>query len=178
MPHAVVAYFDSNSDRVIRDTWKALADAGVCDYLYRSENNPHIKLGMYDGLDVDTTREKLKSLAQATEKLKIHFKNIGVYPGEKPIVFLDVSATSELLDLQKNIQSIFSHEPSEIGATYFDPGIWKPDCFLTMSIERNKLHQAIDVVMDLPLPFDGYIEQLGIIEFHPARKIISYPLIG
>jgi hypothetical protein len=177
MPHAIVAYFDTNSDQVIRNTWKALADAGVCDYLYKSENNPHIKLGMYDNLDVDIASERLKSLAQKTEKQKIHFKNIGIYPGARPIVFLDVSVTAKLLNIQQQTQSIFSGESREIGATYFDPGIWKPDCFLTMSIERERLHQAIDITMDIPLPFDGFIEQIGAIEFHPARKLFSYPLL-
>jgi hypothetical protein len=176
MPHSIVAYFDNTSDQVIRDTWKALAEAGVCDYLYKSENNPHIKLGMYDNLDVDIAGKRLKLLAQSTEKQKIHFKNIGVYPGDKPIVFLDISATTGVLNLQQQIQSLFSGESHEIGATYFDPGIWKPDCFLTMSIEREKLHQAIDVAMGLPLPFDGFIERIGLIEFHPARQLISCDL--
>jgi len=176
MPHAIVAYFDNTSDQVIRDTWKAMADAGVCDYLHNSENNPHIKLGMYESLDAEIASEKLIRLANETERLQIHFKNIGVYPGDKPIVFLDISATMEVLNLQQQIQSVFSSESREIGATYFDPGIWKPDCFLTMSIERKKLHQAVDVALDISLPFDGFIDQIGVIEFHPARKLFAYPL--
>jgi hypothetical protein len=173
MPYAVVAYFDTNSDQLIRDTWKALADAGVCDYLYKSENNPHIKLGIYDSLDVDIAREKLNSMAKKMKKQKIHFKNIGIYPAEKPIVFLDISATTSLLMMQQQVQSIFGSVPHDIAANYFDPGIWKPDCFLTMSIMREKLPGAISVAMELPLPFDGAIERIGLIEFHPARKLFS-----
>jgi hypothetical protein len=176
MPHAIVVYFDTTSNTAIRNVWKELAEADVCDYLYRSENDPHIKLGMYDGLDVEKAKQRLSYLASNSEMQKIHFKNIGVYPGEKRIVFLDISATMAILELKQKVQSLFDDESQEIGANYFLAGIWKPDCFLTMSIEREKLPRAIDVTMNLPLPFDGFIEQIGVIEFHPARKLFSFPL--
>jgi hypothetical protein len=177
MPYAIVAYFDKDSDQTIKNIWKLLAEADVCDYLHKSENNPHIKLGMYDELMVAEAQAILEDLSKTTNRLKVHFKNIGIYPNEKPIVFLDISVTSAILDLQKQVQALFTHYSHEIGSNYFDEGIWKPDCFLTMSIEQARLQKAIDVIMHMNLPFEGFIERVGLIEFHPARQIFSYPFM-
>ncbi len=177
MPYALVVYFDKNSDKIIKNIWKDLAEADVDDYLYKSENNPHIKLGMYDELMVGKAEEILEGLSKTTKRQKVQFKNIGIYPNEKPIVFLDISATSSVLDLQKQVQSLFRHNPHEIGSDYFDEGIWKPDCFLTMSIEPEKLQRAIDIVIRVKLPFEAFIERIGLIEFHPAQQIFSYAFL-
>jgi hypothetical protein len=177
MPYAVVTYFDKKSDQTIRNIWKELADADVCSYLYESENSPHIKLGMYDELNVEKTKEILEEVSKTTKRQRVHFKNIGIYPHEKPIVFLDMSVSGCLLEFQKQVCALFESNAHEIGSNYFEPGIWKPDCFLTVSIEREKVYKAIDLLMRLKLPFDGFIERIGLIEFHPARQIFSYRLM-
>lgn len=177
MPYAVVVYFDKNSDQIIRSIWKELADAELCSYLHESENNPHIKLGMYDQLNLELAEKILRKVSKTTKRQRVRFKNIGIYPNEKPIVFLDISATSSILELQKQVYSLFKSNPHKIRSNYFEEGIWKPDCFLTISIEQERLQKAMDVVMRLKLPFDGCIERIGIIEFHPARQLYSYSLI-
>lgn len=176
MPYAIVGYFDQQSSRLIRDYWKKLAEANVCDYLHRSANSPHIKLGMFDELDVDACRLSLQALSERTPAQKIHFKNIGLYPNEQPIVFLDIAVSTALLALQREIAEVFTGVPKKVASVYFDPGIWKPDCFLTMAIDRSKVSSALDVLLGLPLPFDGRLEAIGLLEFHPAKKIFECAL--
>lgn len=177
MPYAIVGYFDHQSSLLIRDYWKKLAEANVCDYLHKSANSPHIKLGMFDEMDVDACRLSLQALSERTSAQKIHFKNIGIYPNEQPIFFLDIAASAALLTLQREIAELFKGVPKKVALEYFDPGIWKPDCFLTMAIDRSKVPCALAVLLELPLPFDGRLEALGLLEFHPARKIFECGLV-
>jgi hypothetical protein len=176
MPFAIVGYFDDRSSTRIRDYWKMLADANICDYLHKSANSPHIKLGMFDEMDLDECRTKLEGLCGKTAAPGLHFKNLGIYPNEQPIFFIDVAVSAPLLAIRQEIAGLFLSTPKKVAMNYFDPGIWKPDCFLTMAIDRSKVHDALDVLLDMQLPFDGRLKAIGLIEFHPAKKIFEFPL--
>lgn len=95
MAYAIVDYFDPETDAFIRSIWKDLADNGICDYLFRSENNPHIKFAMYTTLALGEVKPLLAQFTKNHSRLKLHFKNYGFYPNEKPIVFLDINNHSD-----------------------------------------------------------------------------------
>ncbi|WP_058304443.1 2'-5' RNA ligase family protein [Gorillibacterium timonense] len=176
MPFAIVGYFDPDSDKAVHALWKTFADTGVCDYLHRSDNHPHIKFAMFDSVDIEETRARLADITRQTKKLELHFKNYGLYPNERPIVFLDISATIEILNLQLAIQEVFASFGTRSAGPYFDQGIWKPDCFLTIGLEPNKLDKATRLLLESPLPFNGSLDRIGLIEFHPAKRLFDYPL--
>jgi len=64
MAYAIVGYFDSISDEKIKTLWKGLADIGVDDYVINSENNPHIKLAMFESIDLEFTKKELDLLSK------------------------------------------------------------------------------------------------------------------
>lgn len=66
---------------------------------------------------------------------------------------------------------------------YFDErcsrGKWQPDCPLTTSsypMKKANLPKAVEYLSSVELPINGYLDKIGIIEFHPAKKIITVPL--
>jgi len=63
MGYAIVGYFDKETDEVIRELWKILMINGIGDYLYNSENNPHIKFIMYENLDETQGIDTIKNIA-------------------------------------------------------------------------------------------------------------------
>ncbi len=176
MGYAIVGYFDKYSDKKIRKLWQNLAETGICNYLYKSENNPHIKFSMFDELDVKQVQKKLQSYTHNKKKINLHFKNYGIYINKKPIVFLDISATIPVLKLQIDIQKEFNQYGVKTGFDFFEQGIWKPDCFITIGIEKENMIKAIKLLLDTKLPFNGYLERIGVIEFHPAKQLFSYSL--
>ena len=96
MAYAIIGYFDSVSDERVRTLWKIFAERDICDYLYKSENNPHIKFAMYDDLNIDKVENALNIYTQNKNKIRIHFKNYGFYPNEQPILFIDISNTIDI----------------------------------------------------------------------------------
>jgi hypothetical protein len=176
MGYAIVGYFDKTSDEKIRALWKVLADMGVDDYLINSENNPHIKFAMFNSINLLQAQNELLLLSKRLEKIKIHFKKYGMYPSDKPFITIDIADNNEILKLHMEIQNIFNQICETDGRGYFDIGIWKPDCQLTVSFDKIKLATAMDYLVDTSMPFNGKLERIGLIEYHPAKQLFTYPL--
>jgi hypothetical protein len=176
MGFAVVGYFDKDSDERIKNLWKEMASIGVDDYLMNSANNPHFKFIMYEDLDINKAEQALSSITKVRKKIPIQFKTYSFYPNERPFVCIDLALKQSILDLQAEIRNKCDQFGKLFNNNYFDQGIWKPDCQLTIGFEKERLSKAIEFLSNTELPFDGVIERIGVIEFHPAKQLFSYEL--
>ncbi|MCK5128793.1 MAG: hypothetical protein KAQ68_02990 [Clostridiales bacterium] len=176
MAFAIVGYFDKETDRFIQAIWKELADNNICDYLHNSENNPHMKFMMFSEIDLNKAKNILLELAEKHETIEIHLKNFGFFSDKNPIFFIDFSPSIKLLNLESDIRSISSSFGEQSDLNYFDENIWMPSCQLTVKSEDLNIHDVLEYLTMIPLQFNGMLERLGIIEFHPAKQIVSYKL--
>jgi len=174
---AIVGYFDKNSDKIIKSLWQGMADAGVCNYLINSANNPHIKFAIFNDVDIKSFENKIKSLSEKTKKINIHFKTYSFYPNDLPFVCIDIAVSFPILELHSEIQNFSNESDIKDKRNFFEHGIWKPDCQLTVAFEKSKLNKAISYLSETKLPFDGVLERIGLIEFHPAKQLFSYNLL-
>lgn len=177
MPHAVMLFFDAQTEAAIQAIWKKLDETDAAPYLYRSANRPHFKLAIYEDLDVATSRDRLRSIAETTPNMPVHFKSLGIFPNARPTVFVAPSVTPALL----NLQARTCCDMNELGKTppynFFLPEHWVPHCLLGFDMEPAKLANVLDCAMHLPLPFEGRIEEIGLVEFHPVRHLFAFSLI-
>lgn len=177
MAYAIVGYFDYKTDLFIKSIWKELADNDICNYLYNSENNPHIKFLMFEELELDNVVPILYDFTQKHKKIDVHLKNYGFFSNNTPTLFIDFSPSIQLLQLESDIQNIFKSHGKAFNFNYFDENIWMPSCQLTVKNENSAIKEAIELLLNKPLQFNGTIERIGIIEFHPAKQLVSYSLI-
>lgn len=176
MGYAIVGYFDSITDKKIKTLWKGLADISVDDYLINSDNDPHIKFAMVDSIDLEIIQSKLYILSEKIKKINIHFKKYGFYPNEKPFITIDIADNIEIIQLHSEIQMILKEFGLKDTQGYFTSGIWKPDCQLTISFDKTKLAIAVNYLVETTLPFNGQLEKIGVIKYHPAEQLFSFPL--
>jgi len=173
---AVVGYFDKNSDKIIKTLWQGMSDSGVCNYLINSANDPHIKFSILNEIDIKLIEKSIKLLSEKINKIKVHFKTYSFYPNDLPFVCIDIAVSFPILELHSEIQNISNEGNAKDTKNYFELGTWKPDCQLTRAFEKSKLTNAINYLSETKLPFDGILERIGLIEFHPAKKLFSYNL--
>jgi hypothetical protein len=178
MPHAVMLFFDARTEAIIQAIWKELDETGAASYLHRSANRPHFKLAIYEDLDVSASQLCLQSIAATTAGMPVHFKSLGIFPNAKPTVFLAPSITPALLDLHTRIGSILHDLGKCPSYDFFLPEHWVPHCLLGFDLEPAKLACVLECAMHLQLPFDGRIEEIGLVEFHPVRHLFAFPLAG
>lgn len=176
MPYAIVGYFDNETDLFIKSLWKELADNNICNYLYNSENNPHIKFSMHTELDVEKVNPILCGFANNHNKLTLHLKNYGFFSNENPTLVIDFAPSISLIKLENDIQRTFSIYGKNYDFNYFDENVWMPNCQLTVKSECINFQEAINILLQRPLQFNGVLDRLGVIEFHPAKQITSYKL--
>ncbi len=88
MAYAIVGYFDSITDLFIKSIWKELADNDICNYLYNSENNPHIKFLMFEELELDNVVPILYDFTQKHKKIDVHLKTMVFSPMTLPLCLL------------------------------------------------------------------------------------------
>jgi len=177
MGFAIVGYFDVYSDEKIKQLWQGMDDIGVCNYLINSNNNPHIKFAMFNEFKKENIEKNINLLCKKIHKIKLHFKTYSFYPNDQPFICIDIAVSLPILNLHTEIQKIFCERNNKDSKNYFEQGIWKPDCQLTTSFEKIKLLKAIDYLSNKELPFDGILEKIGFIEFHPTKQIFSNNLL-
>ncbi len=175
MPFAVVVYFDPRTEGIIHDAWKTLADQNIDPYLFRSDNRPHVKLEMYESFDAEKSRERLRQYAGSNRKTEIQFKLIGIFPLEKPVVFLGAATGREWIDMKMALNDLVGDISTGMSPQYFQLGSWTPDCQLTVGVEKGKLNDALRIAMEIPIPLAGTVTEIGVIEFHPAKRLFSFP---
>ncbi len=177
MSFAIVGYFDDASNVRIREMWQFMADAGIDDYLAASENDPHFKFDIFETIDMEFVKSELESIACSYNKIPLHFKKFGFYPKkDKPFITLDIAENTEVIDLQRILHTQFAYSCQEDSRGYFTPGIWKPDIQLTISFDKVKLPLAVSILNEMDLPFDGMLQSVGLIEFHPAKQLFRIEL--
>ena len=179
MPYAITGYFDANCSLKIREIWKGLAENNIDDYMYKSENDPHFKLSMYADLDLKSASEILDEIISKNSCIDLIIKNLSFYFTNNYVISLNIASSTELLDFQQNVKMNFDLVGKSLPDDYFDRGKRQPECPLTTSsfpMKKEKLSKAAEYLSTVELPISGRLEKIGIIEFHPAKKITTVPL--
>jgi hypothetical protein len=182
MQYAIVGYFDEVCSLKIREIWKGFAENNIDDYMIKSANDPHCKLALYTGLDLDSATDILKEITSENCSISIVIKNYSIYISNNHYVLsFNMASSIELLEFQQKVKFKFDTIGKPLPVDYFDIGKWQPDCPLTTSsypMKKENLSVAAEYLFSVELPINGYLDQIGIIEFHPAKKIITVPLIS
>ena len=55
---------------------------------------------LYENIDIHTAEEKLNSICNTNKPLKIQISSIGYFPSEESVLFLNLKAIIEFLDIQ------------------------------------------------------------------------------
>jgi hypothetical protein len=182
MQYAIVGYFDEGCSQKIREIWKGFAENNIDDYMHKSVNDPHCKLAINTSLDLGSATDILKEITSANCSISIVIKDYSFYISNSHYVLsFNMASSIELLEFQQKVKIKFDLIGKPLPVDYFDRGRWQPDCPLTTSsypMRKENLPVAAEYLSSVELPIDGYIDKLGIIEFHPAKKIITVPLIS
>ncbi len=120
MGYAVVGYFDKATNEWIRRIWKELMVNDIDDYLYNSENNPHIKFAMYDNLKEIDIINAIEDISQTREQIDIIFKSYSFYPNDQPFFNIDMATSMPLLELQAEIRRTCDRSSTLLPIDFFD----------------------------------------------------------
>ena len=178
MVFAVEMYFDPEADRAVRQIWQNIAEAGLKSFMLEGNYRPHISLSVCQELDIAGLSQALEKFAKALPALTISLGSVGIFPGAEGVVFLAAVVDQALLKAHSDFYRIFpeyARQPSE----YYSVGQWVPHCTLAMFLPVKEMAQALPVIMQVQLPIQARLTEIGIVEVSPTscKELFTTPLI-
>ena len=173
MPFAVEMFLDETTADVVRQTWQAVADADVAQYLNTSNARPHVTLAVAQNVDVPACDRLLAELAATTPIRSVTFSSLGVFPSESAVVFLAPVVTADLLAFHAAFHRRFADLAGEPWA-YYLPGCWVPHCTLAQDFAVANVPRAVEACRQIRLPLSGCFVEIALVEFRPVRHVVSH----
>lgn len=175
LQHAVLAYFDDNTNKIINNFIKEIAVATGNRFMLDNNLPPHMTMGIMlsENLngDFDSLNNYLKELNH--KKVDIMFRSIGIFL--PTTLYLGPILDNNLIELNKKIQLLIRRAGGQIDAQYsFDT--WQPHATLAMSLTDEELEKALHIIDKTKIEFSGKIEKLALTHCCPLQEISVYDL--
>lgn len=127
---AVTSLLDqSHSDRVTELTELLDQKFGLNEV--KMTPYPHLTLLTAEIPDKEELQQYLEQTALETESFSIRTTGLGVFPGEKPVIYIPVLRTAPLNQLHMRLHRDISEMSSEMGI-YYNPNMWLPHISLAL----------------------------------------------
>ncbi len=133
----------------------------------------HLSLIVADTFPLERHGEALERFATDTLPLTIRLAGLGVFPGERSVLYLAPVVTGDLLDLHDRFHAAF--DPVACWEHY-RPLHWVPHVTLAMDIAPDALGPAVTLVRDCWTPGPAHLDTLRLIRFHPVDTLFRQPL--
>src|SRR5690554_2035703 len=158
---ALNLYFNQEAEREIFGIWERLASlkAGKC--MSCSNGRPHITLAIYENVNVDILKEKIKVLARKIHKFNLNFLQIGIFPHNKGAIFLAPNLNDELFHCHRLIHAGLQ-ELADHCWDYYKPHSWYPHCTLSLETPLNDIPRVIQEIIKDFQPIDVKVDSIGI----------------
>jgi 2'-5' RNA ligase len=149
--HAVVLYFDEETDTRVREVWAALDVHGV-DSVARTHGagyRPHLTLAIVETADEERAAEALRLPLARVEGLPLTLNAVGFFLTGAAPAYLGVSPTTRLLLLHERV-----HDALDDLLTwgYYRPGAWVPHCTLAMGVTSpSAVAEVVSSAATLPM---------------------------
>lgn len=120
--HAVVGLLDPNTDRLIRETWRDLAQTFD---LRVQITHPHLTLHVADDYVWDALYAALAAFCDAEPAFAVQTVGLGLFTGESPVLFVNVRPTVSLLGLHQRLADLCTPLCTQPYVLY-TPARWVP----------------------------------------------------
>ncbi len=120
---AVVSLLDKVHDRQVRELWALLEHNFGLTGIY-AEPYPHISYHIAQGYD-EGLEQMLKHFASTKTTFRVRTSGLGIFSGEKPILYLPVIRSSSLNHFHQQLWSKLAKLAKEPNI-YYQPSRWLP----------------------------------------------------
>ena len=97
MGHAVLLYFDDQTEQSILNLRHALMEQGISSMLDKAGDRPHISLAGFSNVDCDILISLVHEFANGVQPFNVQFSAIGAFPTDENVLFLSPTPTLQLL---------------------------------------------------------------------------------
>jgi 2'-5' RNA ligase len=156
--YSIAALLKKDGQRI----WNELEERCQLNGLQRS-GIPHFSWQTAESYDFPPLREKLAGICKDIPPFKIRTSGLGIFPGERKILFLIIAKDRPLMDLHKRIWEDTIQFSSQASALY-SPENWVPHISLNINnLDHVAFECAINDLTSKSLEFEFDIGEMGLL---------------
>lgn len=167
---AVTLEPDAETKRRISQLWDVLR---VIDGVQTTEMlgaQPHLTLGIYEGICVSNILESFRVFAISCRSLSLNFPCVSIFPSTADVLCLSPTPTLELLDLHGRLHMAFADMENRCRATYRE-NHWIPHLTLARGLTSERLGTALELLREAWTSIDARFEECVLVTFMPVVEV-------
>jgi len=177
MGHAVLLYFDHQTEQSILNLRHTLMAQGIPSMLNKVGDRPHVSLAGFSNVDSNILISLVQEYANDIEPFNVQLSAIGTFPTDDNVLFLSPTPTLQLLTYHQELHRRLANSKL-ISSPYYVPEHWTPHCSVEMNIPDEQLPKAIGFYSKVFKPITGQFQEIGVIEFQPIKSLAKWSLIA
>lgn len=171
--YAIISELDADSAESVRCLWRRLRDACGLKAIYNLAT-PHITWMVAEALDIPATASIIAELAARHLRLTTKVYGLGIFSGDRPVLYLPVVKTQAMLDLHlqvwDQVESV-ADQPNH----YYAPEHWLPHITLAVNdLNPQNLVCGLESVAFEPIEMTVMVDNILIVaeETDPSSEAI------
>jgi 2'-5' RNA ligase len=157
--YAIISELDLNSSVVVKNLWAKLRDACGLREIYNLPT-PHFSWLVAEYLDLPRAKAILANLAAHHMILTSHVFGLGIFSGDRPVLYLPVVKSQAMIDLHNQIWDKLGSMTDRANG-YYSPASWLPHITLAINdLRRENLACALESVAFEPVELTVAAENL------------------
>lgn len=170
---ATVSLLDARHSKIVEDLWAELNDRFGVRGVYVTPL-PHMSYHVAESYDLHALKPALAAIAAETVPIRIHTSGLGVFTGERPILYVPVVRSPELTELHRRIFGVASAAAIE-PSPHYTSDHWSPHITLGYGdLEPQRLAQVLEAFGGRDFTWDVTLDNLSVIDEkggHQALKL-------
>ena len=180
--YLISAYFDENTNKILKHLQQKIADKTGNDFMIRNNVMPHLTISAIEARNVDVLipafekvcREKLQPLDEkgvVNVNNTINIVSVGqLFPR---VIYAAPVFNEYMMNLSISIYNEFTTIPETNISKFYQPYSWMPHITLGKCLDKEQMRQAFAVLQDLFMPIDGWIAKIGLSTVNPSTMNYS-----
>jgi len=175
--HSIELPLSSDSRAALREKLCKIEGPWQIDEKFK----PHLSFAVIreptDVNQVAGLRELVQSVASDLGPFTIRLSAMGIFPGKRPVFTLMPAHHESLLAAHHRV----ADQLAAIGVSpipYYGKHNWTPHVTIMMGRPRREVSAAMEGLSRVWWPGDYVLDEIELVEFHPAVKLEKLPLVG
>lgn len=177
MQYAIELYFDKETEELIFNLSKEIANQNISTKFLEWKTRPHLTLACFNDVDESKCIEHLNEFANKHKVMPAYIDSVGMFVDTKTI-FVSPTMNSAMYQLQRELHEALNEFDSK-GWEWYCPDEWVPHCTvaLTSEDEREAFFQASDLVLHEFRKMCGKFVSIGLVKItFPVEEIYTVAL--
>jgi len=162
--YAIISTLDTDSAKIVSDLWQRLCKSCGLKEIYNL-STPHFTWFLAEGLDHGKVMPLIRQIASMRDPFKVHTFGLGIFSGEKPVLYLPIVKFVEMIHLHRAIWNQiqpYGEDPE----LYYSPRLWVPHITLALKdLTKENLACAVNAIAFDPIELFIAVNNLALVAY-------------